>query len=107
MNINNNLTENDIDKIDIKSQLEHQLQIPETKETVWIFDKINSMKIRFYKTGELNGSNYVKILLRSNALINIKNNVKYCFLWSLLAYLHTSDNDHPIGVSNYIQYFNE
>ena len=72
MKINNNLTESDIDKIDIKSQLEHQIQIQETKESGWIFDKINSMKIRFYKTGVLNGSSYVKIPLRSNSLINIK-----------------------------------
>ena len=49
LNINNNLTETDIDNIDIKSQLEHQIQIQETKETGWIFDKINSIKIRFYK----------------------------------------------------------
>ena len=38
------------------------------------------MKIRFYKTDELDGSSYVKIPLRSNALINIKNNDKYCFV---------------------------
>ena len=36
------------------------------------------MKIRFYKTGELIGSSYVKIPLRSNALINTKSNDKYC-----------------------------
>ena len=44
MNINNNLTENDIDKIDVKSQLEHQSQIQETKESGWIFDENNAMK---------------------------------------------------------------
>ena len=31
LNINNNLTKNDIDNINIKSQLEHQIQIQETK----------------------------------------------------------------------------
>ena len=50
LNINNNLTETDINNIDVKSQLEHQIQVQETKESGWIFDKINSMKIRFYKT---------------------------------------------------------
>ena len=80
LNINNNLTETDIDKIDVKSQLEHQIQIQVTKESGWIFDKINSMKKRFYKTSELNGSSYVKIPLRLNALINIKNNDNYCFI---------------------------
>ena len=40
LNLNNNLTENDIDKIDIKSHSEHQIQIL-TKESGWIFDNIN------------------------------------------------------------------
>ena len=77
VNVNNNLTENDINIIDVESQLEHQIQIQETKESGWIFDKINSLRIRIHKTGELNGSSYAKIPLRSNALINIKNNNKY------------------------------
>ena len=70
LNINHNLTKTDIKNIDVQSQLEHQVQIQEIKEAGWIFDKSNSMKIKFYKTGELNGSNYVKIPLRSSALIN-------------------------------------
>ena len=45
LKINNNLTESDIDNIDVKSQLEHQIQIQEMKGSGWIFDKINSMKI--------------------------------------------------------------
>ena len=76
LSINNNLTETDIDNIDVKSQLDHQIEIQRTKESGWIFDKVNSMKIRFYKTSELNGSSYVKIPLGSNALINIKNSDK-------------------------------
>ena len=106
-NINKNLTETDINDIDVKSQLEHQIQIQETKECGWIFDEINSMKISFYKTREINGSSYFKIPLRSNALINIKNNDKYCFIWSILASLHPCENHHPNRVSNYKQYFNE
>ena len=47
----------------MKPQLEHQTQIEETRESGWIFDKINSMKISFHKTGEINGSSYVKIHL--------------------------------------------
>ena len=59
LNINHNLTESDNDNIDVRSQLEHQIQIQEPRESGWIFDKITSMKISFYKTGELNGSSYV------------------------------------------------
>ena len=63
------------------------------------------MKIRFYKTGELNASSYVKIPLRSSGLVSIKNNDKYCLLWSILAKFHPCENDHPKRVSNYRQYF--
>ena len=107
LNINHNLTESDINDIDVRSQLEHQIQNQETKEYGWIFDKINSMKISFYKTTELNGSSYVKIPLRSSAILNIQNNDKYCFIWSILASLHTCENTHPSRVNNYLQYFNE
>ena len=55
----------------------------------------------------MNGSNYVKIPLRSNAILNIENNDKYCFLWSILAYLHPCINTHPNRVSTYKQYFNQ
>ena len=105
--MNHNLTETDIDNIDVRSQLQHQIQNQEMKESGWNFDKINSMKILFYKTGNINGSSYVKIPLRSFAILNIKNNDKYCFLWSILASLHPCQNDHPNRVSNYLQYFNE
>ena len=107
MNINNNLTGTDINNIDVKSQLEHQIQIQQTKKPGWIFDKINSMKVRFYKTGELGGSSYLKIPLGSNSLINSKIIDKYCFIWSILASLHPCDNDHPNRVSNYKKNFKE
>ena len=73
----------------------------------WRFDKINSMTIYFYKPGELKGSNYVKIPLRSNAILKFENNDKYCFIWSILARLHSCDNNHPNRVSNNKQYFDE
>ena len=107
LNINHNLTEADNDNIDVRSQLEHQFQIQEVKKSGWIFDKINSMKISFYKTGELNGLSYVKILLRSSAIINIQNVEKCCFVWSFLAYLHPCEKTHPSRVKSYLQYFKE
>ena len=107
MNINHNLTETDINKIGVKSPLEHQIQQQELKSSGWRFDKINSMTIYFYKTGELNVSIYVKIPLRSNAILNIESNDKYCFISSILANLHPCGNNHPNRVSSYKQYFNE
>ena len=40
LNTIQNLTETDINNIDVKSQLEHQIQILETKEKASISDKI-------------------------------------------------------------------
>ena len=77
------------------------------KNSGWKFDKSISMTVYFYKTGELNGSDYIKKPLRSNAILNIENKDKYCFLWSILADLHPCNNNHPNRVSNYKQYFNE
>ena len=107
LNINHNLTQSDLDNINIISPLEFQIQQQEMKDSGWRFDKINSMTIYFYKTTEMNGSNYIKIPLRSNAILNVENNDKYCFLWSILAWLHPCNNNHPNRVSNYKQYFNE
>ena len=65
------------------------------------------MKISFYKTTELNGTSYVKIHLRSSAILNIQNIDKLCFIWPVLASLHPCENTHPSRVNNYIQDFNE
>ena len=79
------LTETDVDNIDVNSPLERQLQAQMMKESGWRFDKVFSMTLNFYKTGEMNGSSHVKILLRSSVILNIGNDEKYCFLWSILA----------------------
>ena len=55
----------------------------------------------------MNGTSYVKIPLRSSAILNIQNNDKYCFIWSILVSLHPCENTHPSRLNNYLQYFNE
>ena len=57
------------------------------KESGWIFQRINKMAISFYKSGELNGSSYVKVPSRNSAIFNIEKDDKYCLFWSLLAKL--------------------
>ena len=64
------------------------------------------MKMSFYTTGELNDSSYVKNPLRWNALLNLKNDDKNCFICSILADLHPCDIN-PNRVSKYRHYFNE
>ena len=50
------------------------------KDFGWRFDNNNSMTNYFHQTGIMNGSNYVKTSLRSNAILNIENNDKNRFL---------------------------
>ena len=77
------------------------------KDSGWRFCKKNSMTMYFYKTVEKNSRSYVKIPLRSSAIMQIKNDDKYCFLWSILTHLHPCNNNHPNRVSNYGQFFFE
>ena len=107
LNINHNSTETDLDNIDIRAPLEHQVQQQEMKDSDWRFHKINSMTVYFYKTGEMKRLSYVKLPLRSNAILDIENNNKYYFLRSILAYLHPCNNNHPNRVSIYKKSFNE
>ena len=107
LNINQNLTQSDIDNINITFPLDRQIQQQEMKDSGWRFDKFNSMTVYFYKTNDLDGSNYIIIPLRSNAILNVENTDKFCFFRSILAYLYPCNNSHPNRVSNYRQYFNE
>ena len=61
------------------------------------------MKTRFFKITEMNVSSYVKVPLRSSAILNIENDDKYCFLCSLKASLNSSSNSDPNIVSKYRQ----
>ena len=73
LNITPNITESDLDSIDVQSSLEKQIRNQEMKDFGWRFDKIDSMTIYFYETGEMNGTSFVKIHLRSSAILNIQN----------------------------------
>ena len=55
----------------------------------------------------MNGSNYVKIPLRSSAILSIENDDKYCFVWSILVSRVPCKNNHPNRVSNYSECFDE
>ena len=107
LEVNQSLTWNDIEKYDLEGKTNALIENLEMKDSGWRFCKIASMTIYFYKTVELNGSSYVKIPLRSAAILNIENSDKYCFLWSILAHLHPCENSHPNRVSNYREYFRE
>ena len=106
LNMTNNLTQSEIDNVDIQWDLEARKQNLEMSESGWIFQRVNSMTISFYNTGNMDGSSYVKLPIRSSAIVNIKNDDKYCFLWSIPAKLYPCETN-PDRVSKYMSYFNE
>ena len=55
----------------------------------------------------MNGSSYVKVPLRSSAILQIETDDKVCFLCSTFASLHPCKNSHPNRVSYYRQYLFE
>ena len=59
LNINHNLKQSDLDKIDIRSPSEHQIQQQEMRDSGWRFEKVSSMTAIFYTTGEMNGRSFV------------------------------------------------
>ena len=61
-NNNHNLTETDINKIDVKSPLEYQIQQQEMKDFGWRFDKTNTMTIFFTRLV----NKVVQIMLKIN-----------------------------------------
>ena len=64
------------------------------------FQQNITMGVSFDKTGELNGSSNAKKALTTSALLNNKNDHKYCDLWSILASLHLCETNFK-RVSNY------
>ena len=106
LNMTNNLTQSEINNVNIQWDVEARKQNLEMRESGWVFQRVNSMTISFYNTGNMDGCSYVKIPLRSSAIVNVKNDDKYCFIWSILAKLHPCENNSNI-VSIYRKYFNE
>ena len=78
LKINHNLTETDLDTIKKKVYF-RRTNSKTGDERIGLairFNKINSMIIYFWKNGEINGSSYIKIPLRSSAILNILKMVK-------------------------------
>ena len=110
LNMTTNLTQSEIENTNIQWDLEARKQNLEMQESGWNFQRVDSMTISFYDTGSMDGSSYVKVPIRSSAILNIQNDDNYCFIWSILAKLHPisdSKNGHGVRVSNYEPYFNE
>ena len=106
LSITNTLTQSELYEIIIHWTLENRIQSVEMMESGCIFQRITTMGVALYKSGELKSSSYVKLPLRSSDLINIIIDDKYCFIWSIIANLHPCYTK-PYRTSNYEHFFNE
>ena len=74
LNINHNLTQTDIDKIDVISPLKQNIHDEEMKKSSW---QINSMTVYFYND--------------SNIIFDFENIDKHCFLQSIFDYVNSGE----------------
>ena len=76
----------------------------------WVFLKISEVRISMFDYDALpGGSSYIetpKNIANKNAVINVQNRDNKCFLWSILAALHTPKKDAQ-RVAKYKPYENE
>ena len=74
LNISHNLTQTDIDKIDVISPLKHTIHDEEIKNSSW---QINSMTVYFYND--------------SNIIFDVENIDKRCFLQPIFDYINSGE----------------
>ena len=106
INIIENLTRIQLDDLDIMADLNNEIERRDMEGSGWNIEGINHLKIYFHKTNPINGQTYIEFPIRSNAILNIQNTDRYCFLWSILASIHPV-NENPHRVSKYIPYKDE
>ena len=102
----NILTRLQLNDIDIMTDLDSEIENRDMDGSGWNIQGISQIKIYFHKTNAINGMTYVEFPLRTNAILKIQNNERYCFLWSILASVHPVNKD-PQRVSKYMPYKNE
>ena len=90
----NILTRIEINDLDFSIALDNERLRRDMLGSGWNLQGINHLKIYFHKTNDINGRTYIKIPIRSNAILNIQNIDTYCFLWSILANMHPVDKIH-------------
>ena len=65
------------------------------------------MTNNFHQTSEVNGSSYVKILIRRSTILNTESDEKFCFLWSVLAHPRPSKCCHAKKVYQIVGSFSK
>lgn len=77
----------------------------------WTIDKIIKLEVNTVEYTPLGGSSYVPLhpkMQKKRAVLNIRNTDQKCFLWSILASIHSvAHADNPERVRHYNQFENE
>ncbi len=100
------LTRRDLETVEFTSYLRRRIEEFEGRESGLIFNYIEKIHIKFYKTRSLSGGTYVRLPFESKSVLNIQNKDNKCFLWSILAKLHPAESD-KCEVRSYRRYENE
>ena len=93
----------------VYSNLMKQMENYSKNGSGWVLKNFVTLEINFLSYKPLRGSSFIetpKNLQNKKGFINIKNNDQKCFLWSVLAHLHSA-NENKNQVSNYQPYENE
>ena len=101
-----NLTKLQLKNIDPASEIVNNIDKVELVGSGWDLQKITYLDVEFYKQNGVLGNSYVKLPIRSNAYINIKNKDNFCFIWSILARMYPV-NEYVDRVSKYDKHFNK
>ena len=71
-----------------RKQIESYIHEAELTGSNWVFERMESFQLDIFLFKSRVGGSYEKLPFYSTSIVNIKNKDEYCFLWSVLAYLH-------------------
>ena len=75
----------------------------------WVYQSVENFRVYLFDYTAIRGGSYILTppsLRKKQAIVNVKNNDEYCFLWSIVAALHPAE-EHADRISNYRKYMRE
>ena len=72
----------------------------------WVYQSVENFKVYLFDYTAIRGASYIPTpssLKKKEAIVNVKNDDEYCFLWSIVAALHPAE-ENPDRISNYRKY---
>ena len=75
----------------------------------WVYQSVESFRVYLFDYAAIREGSYIPTpssLRKKKAIVNVKNNDEYCFLWSIVAALHPAE-ENPDRISNYRKYVHE